>query len=120
MKKITNKLHTLLLNSCNATSSYEPEDCLSLIEEYLDSNEYDTVYGFLCWIVENNRTFGHDVPEVFGEFMAKAGDAYIENAKVNRLAAMSQQQTPELIAVHHLPGHGVFAEVAPPIRRLRD
>ncbi len=63
------KLHTAV-KSCG---SYDPEDCMREVEESLNQWEIETITAFLNWVVENNRTFGHNLPTVFGEWMSLKG-----------------------------------------------
>ena len=50
------------------TGSYNPDDVMFTIEESLTGEEYDQIEGFLHWVHDNGRTFGHNLPEVWDEW----------------------------------------------------
>jgi hypothetical protein len=57
-----------LRQAAKCEGSYEFEKVISHFEEYLTGIEYDEVKSFLEWLKTNNKTFGHNLPEVFNEF----------------------------------------------------
>jgi hypothetical protein len=63
-------MQTLLTQAVKAAGSYKPEDALPYIEEQLTGGEYETLHGFLSWVMEKGRTFGHNLPDVFADYEA--------------------------------------------------
>ena len=58
----------LLRRAVGTIGSYDPNECLFMVEEELTIDEFYAAEAFLKWCVENSRTFGHNLPEVFAEF----------------------------------------------------
>jgi hypothetical protein len=67
---LTKKLEALLKHGVKMSGGYEPEKVMSYIEEQLTGIESDTALAFLNWCRDNHKMFGHNLPEVFQEFVA--------------------------------------------------
>jgi hypothetical protein len=63
-----------LRQSVKICGSLEPYRVLPYFEEQLTLDEYEEIETFLKWLIENSRSFGWNLPEVYAEFlMAKNG-----------------------------------------------
>jgi hypothetical protein len=65
---MTDLLATLLLQAVGHSGSFNPDKTLFYIEESLTLEEYKTAEAFLNWCVTNNRTFGHNIRQVYQEY----------------------------------------------------
>jgi hypothetical protein len=75
--KISEKLIVLFRDAVNTTGSFVPEENLMYFEESLSINESRFAWPFFNWINENNKTFGHNLPDVYQDFRKDAGLHYI-------------------------------------------
>jgi len=63
-----------LIRSVKTCGSYHPDDLMYMIEEDMTPESYDKVYGFLSWLTDNDRKFGHgNIDEVFREYVRQSG-----------------------------------------------
>ena len=70
MKKLGQRLYSLLSMSIKTSGSYAPDEVLPMIEEELTPNEYDQLEAFLTWVDKNNKKFGSgNYEERFKEFL---------------------------------------------------
>lgn len=70
MQDVINKelLFVLLRRGVKTLGMHDPDEVLNYIEEDMTPDEYNAAKAFLKWLVENNKTFGHNIPQVFAEF----------------------------------------------------
>jgi len=59
----------LLREAVKTTGSYDPKDCLPLIEERLSPPGVEAAERFLNWCVDNKRTFGRNIHQVYQEYL---------------------------------------------------
>lgn len=63
-----------LLEGCKEAGSYAPGDVLHRIEESLTGDEYESAMGFLTWVTETGRTFGHgNIDAMYEEWTGYTG-----------------------------------------------
>lgn len=59
----------LIMNVVKMVGSFETERIMDVIEESLNMNHIETIRKFLIWVNENGKTFGHNIHEVYKEWM---------------------------------------------------
>jgi len=62
-------LQDKLRQGVKVTGSFEPDDVLCYIEEGLTWEEIRDAREFLQWMVDNDKTFGWNIPDVVAEFL---------------------------------------------------
>ena len=67
--RLSDKLVTLLKDSAKTLGTFDPVETLCYVGECLNVKEHVVVEMFLEWIVKNNRTFGHNIQEVYAEYL---------------------------------------------------
>lgn len=55
---------------CKQAGSFKPEEALIGIEEAMTQAECQDAMAFLKWVVENKRTFGHNIDTVWAEWQS--------------------------------------------------
>ena len=68
MKILNSKLNCLLRQAASTAGSFNPDDNFYIIAEQLTPCEARYAQAFLTWVHTNNRTFGHNVSDVYAEF----------------------------------------------------
>lgn len=68
-------LLTLLRRAVKSMGTYEPNECVVFIEEDLDYEEAMVARDFLRWCVDNEKTFGWNIAEVFAEYEEQREEA---------------------------------------------
>ena len=75
---ISEKLIALFRNAVSTSGSYAAEDNLLYFEESLTIVEAHFAWAFFTWLKENDKTFGHNLPDVYQDFRHEAGQPYID------------------------------------------
>ena len=71
---LTPHLYALLETSLKMRGTYEPSEALCFIEDKLTVEEYDGLSGFLQWVHDNGKHFGHgNYNEVYAEYLSQKG-----------------------------------------------
>lgn len=66
---LSDRTELLIRQAVKHTGTYDPNECLFTVEEEMTLDEYDTAEAFLRWIHDGDRTFGHNIREVFAEWV---------------------------------------------------
>lgn len=74
--RLSDKVATLLRTAVKTSGSYNPKDCMFIIEEELTFKQSNQAEAFLTWVHENNKMFGHNILEIYAEFAANGADVY--------------------------------------------
>jgi len=70
MKKLGFYNYTMISEGVKTIGTFNPEKIFFIFEEDLYVNESDTIYAFLNWCHQNNRTFGSgNYEEMFQKFL---------------------------------------------------
>lgn len=75
--EISEKLIVLFRDAVSMSGNYTPEDNIFYFEESLTMDEASFAWAFFSWLTENEKTFGRNLPDVYKEFVATAGESYI-------------------------------------------
>lgn len=67
-ERLTEPAFTLLRLGAKSTGTHEPSEALGQYEEQFTMGQYAEATRFLQWLVDNDRTFGHNIMEVYAEF----------------------------------------------------
>lgn len=73
MDKLSNKVATLIRSGVSTLGSYDLDEIMPYIEEELTPAEYDQAEAFLVWVTTFDKTFGHNIHEVYAEFAKSTG-----------------------------------------------
>jgi len=65
-------LQTKIYMGTKQAGTYDPETALMFVEEMMTVAEYKQAEAFLNWVIENKRTFGYNLPQVWNEFVLEA------------------------------------------------
>lgn len=80
MKKIpvhlSDNVATLLRRAVKSSGSYNPDDCMFIIEEDLTIKQETQALAFLTWVHENKKKFGHNIRDVYAEFTLEGVSVY--------------------------------------------
>ena len=57
--KLSDRLHLLLLQAVKMAGSFDPNQNLHYVEEQMTGEEALLAQGFLQWVTDNKRAFGH-------------------------------------------------------------
>ncbi len=69
MKKLNDKVISLMRNAVSTVGSYNPSECFFIFEESLTIEESIYTEAFLRWVHDNNKTFGSgNINDVYSEF----------------------------------------------------
>ena len=66
--RINPKVKELLRQAAKTLGTYENEQVLGYIEESLTIEEYEEVNEFLTWLNKGQKTYGHNLAEVWDEW----------------------------------------------------
>lgn len=83
-KEISEKLIYMFRDAVSTSGSYAPEDNVVYFEESLTFLESRFAWAFFAWLIENSKTFGHNLPDVYKEFHKEAGQEYIDSYWLNK------------------------------------
>lgn len=73
MNKLGDRNYALIEIGCKTTGTYEPNECLGMVEEQLYVDEIVEIRAFMQWVHDNGRTFGSgNYEEVFAAFKEAA------------------------------------------------
>lgn len=74
MTKLGTRNYALISIGCKNTGTYEPDECLGIVEEQLYIEEIGQIRAFLQWCHDTGKAFGHgNYEERFAEWLAEGG-----------------------------------------------
>ena len=117
LKRILSKhLANLIRHGVSMAGSYESEEVFIWIEEDMAFAEAAQAEAFLNWVVAKERTFGHNIHDVYAECHASDGNTFYQ-AVVNREPEPVDENADNVIGVTTLSGGTKLIHVEPPTRR---
>ena len=90
--KLSDKLVSILRRGVQSAGTFEPALVIAPFEEEMTGDEFTLAETFLNWVCENKKTFGHNIQEVYAEYLEATGQDI--NPLVGRTIVGVREMTP--------------------------